>query len=371
MAMLFSPSAARSIEARSERPMSRLISWVRPPMRPFTDSRSLRVWVARGSIEYSAVTQPRPEPFRQRGTPSVTLAAHSTRVRPNSTSTEPSAWWSQLRVMVTGRSWSAARPSGRVTHRRVMARGWATSRRGYRRSPAPGPTQRLRAPGNGTWPRCDPEGRNVIVIPHAIGTARRPHRRGARGGGPDRRLRRLRAGGGRRAPPRVRPARHRRAGHHRDGGGQRRRPARAAGPAAPPGRPLAAPARPPRPRPRPRPAGLRPAVRERPGARRPASAGHVATDLPGGHQHRQPSTAGAVLLPPRLNRAGPRRGSLHSEMSAGHGRMPAMTQTASGVDTATVRPSPGGLGPDFTLPQSDGHPVSLWAFRRPRVIVDL
>src|SRR3954463_3182874 len=120
MAMLFSPSAARSIEARRERPMSRLISWVRPPMRPLTDSRSLRVWVARGSIEYSAVTQPSPEPLRQRGTPSVTLAAHSTRVRPNSTSTEPSAWSSQWRVMVTGRSWSAVRPSGRGTAGTVM-----------------------------------------------------------------------------------------------------------------------------------------------------------------------------------------------------------------------------------------------------------
>src|SRR3712207_3965324 len=75
MAMLFSPRAARSIEARSERPMSRLISWVRPPIRPLTDSRSLRVWVARGSIEYSAVTQPSPDPLRHRGTPSVTLAA--------------------------------------------------------------------------------------------------------------------------------------------------------------------------------------------------------------------------------------------------------------------------------------------------------
>src|SRR5215218_4412315 len=120
MAMLFSPSAARSIEARSDRPISRLISWVRPPMRPFTDSRSLRVWVARGSMEYSAVTQPSPDPLRQRGTPSVTLAAQSTRVRPNSTSTEPSAWSSQWRVMVTGRSWSAARPSGRVTPGTVM-----------------------------------------------------------------------------------------------------------------------------------------------------------------------------------------------------------------------------------------------------------
>jgi hypothetical protein len=77
------------MQARSERPISRLISWVRPPIRPLTDSRSLRVLVADGSIAYSAVTQPRPEPLRQRGTPSVTLAAHSTRVLPNSTSTEP------------------------------------------------------------------------------------------------------------------------------------------------------------------------------------------------------------------------------------------------------------------------------------------
>src|SRR4051794_30085214 len=82
-------------------------------MRPFTDSRSERVCVARGSIAYSAVTQPRPLPLRHRGTPSVTDAAHSTRVLPNSTSTEPSAWSSQLRVMRTGRSASSARPSGR------------------------------------------------------------------------------------------------------------------------------------------------------------------------------------------------------------------------------------------------------------------
>jgi hypothetical protein len=128
MAMLFSPREARSMEARSDRPMSRLISWVRPPMRPLTDSRSLRVWVARGSIAYSAVTQPRPDPLRQRGTPSVTLAAQSTRVRPNSTSTEPSAWSSQLRLMVTGRSWFGARPSGRVTPR-PYGPPWTTGRR--------------------------------------------------------------------------------------------------------------------------------------------------------------------------------------------------------------------------------------------------
>ena len=41
-------------------------------------------------------------------------AAHSTLVRPNSISTEPAAWSSQLRVIVIGRSSSLARPSARV-----------------------------------------------------------------------------------------------------------------------------------------------------------------------------------------------------------------------------------------------------------------
>ena len=99
--------------ARSERPIRREISWVRPPMRPLTDSRSERVLVAAGSIAYSAVTQPWPEPLRQRGTPSEADAAHSTLVPPNSISTEPAAWSSQLRVIVIGRSSSSARPSSR------------------------------------------------------------------------------------------------------------------------------------------------------------------------------------------------------------------------------------------------------------------
>ena len=79
-AIVFSPSARRSMHARSDRPTSRLISWVRPLTRPLTDSRSDRVWVADGSIAYSAVSQPRPDPLRQRGTPSVTLAVHMTLV---------------------------------------------------------------------------------------------------------------------------------------------------------------------------------------------------------------------------------------------------------------------------------------------------
>src|SRR5215210_6820309 len=202
MAMLFSPRAPRSIEARNDRPMSRLISWVRPPILPLTDSRSLRVWVARGSIEYSAVTQPRPDPRRQRGTPSVTLAAHRTRVRPNSTSTEPSAWSSQLRLMVTGRSWSAARPSGRVTpqERKDRVRSPGAGAGGPRRD---GPNELdetgKMARDRGTprldagLPRWEPAARDVIA--HAIGAACGPDRRCPRGRGPDRRVRRLREGG--------------------------------------------------------------------------------------------------------------------------------------------------------------------------------
>ena len=101
---VFSPSLSMSTAARSDRPMRREISCVRPPTRPLTDSRELRVWVARGSIAYSPVTQPRPSPFIQRGTPSDREAAQRTRVRPNSTSTLPSAWSSQSRVMRTSRS---------------------------------------------------------------------------------------------------------------------------------------------------------------------------------------------------------------------------------------------------------------------------
>ncbi len=41
--------------------MRRWISWVRPPILPRSASRAVRVRVARGSMPYSAVTQPRPE----------------------------------------------------------------------------------------------------------------------------------------------------------------------------------------------------------------------------------------------------------------------------------------------------------------------
>ncbi|GHF15265.1 hypothetical protein GCM10017786_56280 [Amycolatopsis deserti] len=95
--------------------MSRLISWVRPPMRPLTDSRSLRSCVAEGSMAYSAVTQPKPDPVRHRGTPSLTLAAQSTFVLPNSMSTEPAGHCWNPRVIFTSRSWSSFLPSFRTT----------------------------------------------------------------------------------------------------------------------------------------------------------------------------------------------------------------------------------------------------------------
>jgi len=85
-----SPSLAISTTARSERPTSRWISCERPlgPLR----SRFMRVLVERGSMPYSAVTQPLPWPFRKGGTFSSMEAVQSTLVSPNSTSTDPSGW---------------------------------------------------------------------------------------------------------------------------------------------------------------------------------------------------------------------------------------------------------------------------------------
>jgi len=94
------------------------LSWVRAPTRPRAASRGLRVRVGRGSMPYSAVTQPEPEPRRKGGSLSSTLRAQRTMVCPSSMRAEPSAWARYLGVMRTGRIWSGWRPSGRV----VMAR---------------------------------------------------------------------------------------------------------------------------------------------------------------------------------------------------------------------------------------------------------
>ena len=80
--MVNSPISLMSQTARKERPMSRWISLVRPLTLPRVTSRSVRSLVARGSMAYSAVTQPMPLSRRQRGTPAATDAAQSTLVSP-------------------------------------------------------------------------------------------------------------------------------------------------------------------------------------------------------------------------------------------------------------------------------------------------
>ncbi len=108
-----SPSAAKSTTPRSERPISRWISTVRPSGRPRVESRCLRSPVEAGSIPYSAVTQPVPLPAIQRGTLSCTVAVQITRVFPIENSTEPCADCMKSGCRSSGRSSSAARPSWR------------------------------------------------------------------------------------------------------------------------------------------------------------------------------------------------------------------------------------------------------------------
>ena len=77
---------------------------MRPVCLPFAASRLTRVCVERGNKEYSAVTQPWPEPFSQRGTESSTVAVQITFVLPHSMSTEPSAYSVKFRVILIGRN---------------------------------------------------------------------------------------------------------------------------------------------------------------------------------------------------------------------------------------------------------------------------
>ncbi len=78
------------------------------PLRPLYSLFDLR-FVEAGSIAYSAVTQPACCPLRHLGTPSSTVAEHSTRVSPNSARHEPSAFFITPGVRLTGRIWSNAR----------------------------------------------------------------------------------------------------------------------------------------------------------------------------------------------------------------------------------------------------------------------
>src|ERR1700689_2516894 len=64
-------------------------------------------------MPYSAVTQPSPVPFSQRGVPESIEAVHSTWVSPNFARQEPSAYLDTPVSSWTSRSWSKARPEGR------------------------------------------------------------------------------------------------------------------------------------------------------------------------------------------------------------------------------------------------------------------
>jgi hypothetical protein len=81
--------------------MRRWISIVRPDCLPRTASRGVRVGVAPGSMLYSAVSQPRPEPRSQGGTPSLTEAVQSTWVSPSSMRAEPAANFATAGVIVS------------------------------------------------------------------------------------------------------------------------------------------------------------------------------------------------------------------------------------------------------------------------------
>src|SRR6266571_4932189 len=107
--------ASSSTTARSERPISRWISSVRPVWRPPDASRRVRSWVARGSMPYSAVIHPRAWPLSHGGSLSSSVAVTSTWVSPNFTKHEPSAYLTTARSRVTARSSSGCRRLGRMT----------------------------------------------------------------------------------------------------------------------------------------------------------------------------------------------------------------------------------------------------------------
>lgn len=86
-----SPSFSMSTAVRSERPISRWISNVRPDGLPWAACRGVLVDVDLGSMAYSAVTQPRPRPRKKGGTLFSTVAVQMTLVLPASISAEPSA----------------------------------------------------------------------------------------------------------------------------------------------------------------------------------------------------------------------------------------------------------------------------------------
>src|SRR5665213_1248844 len=87
-----SPKASKSTIDRKALPINLCISWVLPSIFPLTAAREVRSAVLRGSMEYSAVTQPLPFPRKKDGISSDTDALHKTWVFPMDTKTDPSAY---------------------------------------------------------------------------------------------------------------------------------------------------------------------------------------------------------------------------------------------------------------------------------------
>ena len=104
---------------------------MRPPCLPEAASRRMRSPVERGSMPYSAVTQPLPELRSQAGTFSSRLAVHSTCVSPNLTRQEPSACLETPRSKETVRISSGWRLDGRMADSCFVSR---TRARACRRS---------------------------------------------------------------------------------------------------------------------------------------------------------------------------------------------------------------------------------------------
>ena len=109
-----SPIVVRSVTARSERPIRRWISCVRPDCFPFAASRSIRSGVDPGSIEYSAVTQPLPGAAQPRRD---ALLDRRGAQHPGSTELDEDRARRELGVVASerdGRSSSGSRPSRRI-----------------------------------------------------------------------------------------------------------------------------------------------------------------------------------------------------------------------------------------------------------------
>jgi hypothetical protein len=101
--MVRSPARRDRRTARRLRPIRRWISWVRPfclPLRGF----ALAAGVGRARQHAVLGRHPAAALASQAGPRSSMLAVHSTRVSPNATNTEPSAWRVNWRSMLTARS---------------------------------------------------------------------------------------------------------------------------------------------------------------------------------------------------------------------------------------------------------------------------